>query len=168
MVRSHIDKEHFTKNLKQYTLQYKKPGWLYIYIYIHCYTLLFTEGVVTYNRSFNTTTYGKNSLRYVGPSLWNETFKGVVRSKIGYVKVDGLGGTLRFTRTKSDKLAEIWGVQNNSLKTRFLSGFGWPQKPNTKYVTEQSINQIRQIEMCRPIGSRRFSHTTKFEQAIAS
>ena len=51
--------------------------------------------------------------RFVGPkNVWSVMklqvktfFKGVVRSKIsrGYVKVDGLGETLLFSRTKSDK-----------------------------------------------------------------
>ena len=49
--------------------------------------------------------------------------KGMVRSKIsrGYVKVDGLGEALLFSRTKSDKNLPRYGasnqVQYNSLKT---------------------------------------------------
>ena len=47
---------------------------------------------------------GANRLS-VNTYLFNHTFKGIVRSKISrrYVKVDSLGETLFFTRTKSDK-----------------------------------------------------------------
>ena len=48
--------------------------------------------------------------------------KGVVRSKIsrGYVEIDGLGGTLLFTRTKSDK---NWPRYGASYATRSKNDF---------------------------------------------
>ena len=40
-----------------------------------------------YIPKFKTVTYGKNSLRYYGPTLWNKTFKtGVIR--VRYQKLD--------------------------------------------------------------------------------
>ena len=91
-------------------------------------------------------------------------FKGVCESR-------RLGRDIAFYPNKiGQKLTEIWGVQYNPLKTRFLSGFGWPEKPNTGYVTERSTNQIRQIEMCPDVSTNRitkisFAHNP---EAIAS
>ena len=59
---------------------------------------------------------------YVCNILTLESIKGVVRSQ-GYVKVDGLGDTLLFTRSIGQKLAENWGVQYNSLKNDFCPSF---------------------------------------------
>ena len=74
------------------------------------------------------------------------TIKGVVRSKIWFFKnwiceSRRPGRDIAFYPNKiGQKLAEIWGVQYNSLKTRFLSDFGWPEKPIYQ-VRHRTINQ---------------------------
>ena len=56
--------------------------------------------------------------------LYESTVKGVVRSKIGFFK-NWPGRDIAFYQNKiRQKLAEIWGVRYNSLKTKFLSDFG--------------------------------------------
>ena len=77
--------------------------------------------------------------------------KGVVRSKIGFFKnwiceSRRPGRDIAFYPNKiGQKLAEIWGVQYNPLKTRFLSGFGWPDKSPIP-VTSQNNQPIKFVE----------------------
>ena len=62
-----------------------------------------------YIPKFNTVTYGKKSLRYVGPTLWNKTFK------TGIVQVD-------IKKEKNISVSKIKTVHNfkNALKRHFL------------------------------------------------
>ena len=90
---------------------------------------------------------------------------GLVRSKIGLFE-NWICESRRpafYPNKIRQKLAEIWGVQYNLLKTLFLSDFGWAEEPSkacyTKYVTKKSTNQIRQIATCRPIGTWWFLRT---------
>ena len=57
----------------------------------------------------------------------NIIVKGVVRSKVsrGYVQVDGLGETLLFTRSKSNKNWPITGASNTTDSKIILSDLGW-------------------------------------------
>ena len=58
------------------------------------------------------------------------TVKGLVRSKIGFFKnwicesKQPERGIAFYPNKIRQKLAEIWGIQYNSLKTRFSSDFG--------------------------------------------
>jgi hypothetical protein len=62
---------------------------------------------------------------------------------------------LLFTRTKSDKNWPRYGASNTTRsKQDFCPTLADLKSPYTKYITEQSTNQIRQIAMCRPIGLR--------------
>ena len=56
---------------------------------------------------FKTMTYGKRSLRYQGPKLWNDTFKS------GFIKVDS-GKTVELKKIKTTQHLK------NALKRLFL------------------------------------------------
>ena len=90
---------------------------------------------------------------------WREiNFKGVVRSKVshGYVKVDGLGETMLFIRTKFEKkIGRYMGRPIQLAQNIFVRlWLTWQAQQTLATITEQSTNQISQRATCRPIGSR--------------
>ena len=86
--------------------------------------------------------------------------QGVVRSKIGFVKVDGLGETLLFTRTKLTENRRVKNInfacfENTKFavsSTRLLVTINGVDLPNERSYTDESVEKYAEMNASFPIG----------------